>query len=215
MGFFSKNNKKEDTPTLPALPPLPDLNLKSNNTSSNSQISNDAKRFSLPSLPNSAIGQKMNQNIVKDAVNPIDKEDYDVINPQQQMKQVRTQEINEFPQKMQPSMFTPQEKFGQVKIPVEKQKTMEMSDWEPTQRQRVNPLSIRKSEPLFIKLEKFETTISTFNEIKMKVSEIESLLKNIREIKIKEEKELSEWEKEITEIKARLEQIDKEVFKLY
>ena len=41
---------------------------------------------------------------------------------------------------------------------------------------------------------------------------MESMLRKIRDIKLKEEKELSEWENEIESIKSRLEKIDREIF---
>ncbi|HRZ85951.1 MAG TPA: hypothetical protein P5277_04195, partial [Candidatus Paceibacterota bacterium] len=74
-------------------------------------------------------------------------------------------------------------------------------------------IQIKKEEPIFIKLEKFENTISTFNEIKLRISEIETLLRTIKSIKQKEESELNEWENELEIIKSRLDQINQEMFK--
>jgi len=73
--------------------------------------------------------------------------------------------------------------------------------------------SSKKTEPIYIKLDKFETTVQTFEEIKDKIGEIEKLLVKTKEIKAEEEKELEEWEKEIHIIKSRLDSIDKTVFK--
>jgi hypothetical protein len=67
----------------------------------------------------------------------------------------------------------------------------------------------KKSEPIFIRLDKFESTVENFEEIKEKINEIEEVLQKTREIKAKEEEELSEWEKEIQIIKARLDSIDR------
>ena len=55
-------------------------------------------------------------------------------------------------------------------------------------------------------------SISALNETKKRISEIEVTLRNVRELKIKEEHELSEWERELETIKSRLEKIDKDLF---
>lgn len=69
-----------------------------------------------------------------------------------------------------------------------------------------------KKEPVYVRLDKFETTLDAFEEIKIKVNEIEKLLSKSREIKSEEEKELEEWEKEVHLIKSRLDSIDKNMF---
>jgi soluble cytochrome b562 len=70
----------------------------------------------------------------------------------------------------------------------------------------------KEVEPVYIRLDKFETTVQAFEEIKNKIIEIESVLKKTQEIKQKEEKELEDWEREIQIIKARIDSIDKNVF---
>lgn len=75
-----------------------------------------------------------------------------------------------------------------------------------------NQFQAKKTEPLYIRLDKFQTTLESFKEIKKKIMEIEELLNRTREIKIKEEEELSEWENEIKGIKARIDFIDKNIF---
>jgi hypothetical protein len=77
----------------------------------------------------------------------------------------------------------------------------------------VNPLDKpAKDEPIFIKIDKFHESLDNFNKIKEKVLEIERELKNINEIKNKEEEELKEWENEIQSIKARMDAIDNSLF---
>lgn len=71
---------------------------------------------------------------------------------------------------------------------------------------------IKKIDPIYIRLDKFKRGIESFEEIKNKIQEIEHLLKGVKELRQKEEKELGEWEKEIQIIKSRIEAIDKDVF---
>ena len=88
---------------------------------------------------------------------------------------------------------------------------LEMSDWGRREKESA-AMRIKSAEPLFIKLDKFENAISTFNEVKLRVAEISSLLRDVRAIKTREEKEIDEAEKEIDIIKSRLDQIEREVF---
>ncbi len=70
----------------------------------------------------------------------------------------------------------------------------------------------KKAEPIYVRLDKFETTVETFEEIKDKINEIEKFLQKTKEIKQKEEEELLEWEREIQMIKTRIDSIDKNIF---
>jgi len=101
------------------------------------------------------------------------------------------------PQEMQKSKFSPL-----PKVPFKKPEPIL-----PTQPPKI------KEKPIYIRLDKFEATEESFEEIKNKILELESLLKKIREIKTKEEQELEDWEREIQVIKARIESIDKNIFK--
>jgi len=67
-------------------------------------------------------------------------------------------------------------------------------------------------EPIYVRLDKFQTTVEAFEDIRKKIMEIEGVLSKIKEIKSQEERELEEWEQEIQSIKARIEHIDKSVF---
>jgi len=69
-----------------------------------------------------------------------------------------------------------------------------------------------RSEPIFVKIDKFHEALENFNKIKEKVLEIENELKKINEIKEQEEEELKEWENEIQSIKARMNVIDNSLF---
>ena len=90
--------------------------------------------------------------------------------------------------------------------PITPIKTMELSE------NIQIPKLTKKAEPVYIRLDKFETTIDAFNEIKNKILEIEKLLRKTKEIKMQEEKELDDWERELQIIKTRIESIDKNIF---
>jgi len=95
------------------------------------------------------------------------------------------------------------------KVPelTESKRTLELPDIH-----RPREKMTKKLEPVFIRLDKFQTTLETFEEIKSKIQEIEELLARTKEIKQKEEQELADWEREIQTIKARIDLIDKTIF---
>jgi hypothetical protein len=73
-------------------------------------------------------------------------------------------------------------------------------------------VQVKKPEPIYIRIDKFETTIQAFFEIKNKITEIEELITKTKEIKNKEQKELEEWEHELQLLKTRIDYIDQNIF---
>lgn len=243
MGFFSKNrNKKEiqassgNSQKMPELPPIPDFpqdNSFSRPTlpkfQSKTQISlTQQSPGQIPSFPNSQIGQKMSQttiDAVSDENEPYSSQ-FDSLG-----KLPRTQEISSmtFKNSPLPILALTRAQAQAMQKSQQNNASIEMSDWNSPQTQQHNiteypahltirrpeteSMKIKKIEPIYIKLDKFESTMATFHDIKAKVTEVESLLKDIRKIKIREEKELNDWEDELARLKARLDQIDQQVFK--
>jgi len=69
-----------------------------------------------------------------------------------------------------------------------------------------------KTEPIFIRIDKFEEGLKVFEKTKEKVIEIEKTLRDINKIKEAEEKELENWEEEIRDIKTHIEKVDQDIF---
>lgn len=67
-------------------------------------------------------------------------------------------------------------------------------------------------EPIFVKIDKFKDALANFELIKEKLAEIDGLLKKIKETRTQEREEFDSWEKEIEEIKAKVEGIDEKLF---
>ena len=192
MGFF-KNNKKEkeeEILRLPDLPKLPEL-------SENIEEEPVQKHSALPELPNSSAGNNFNQRIIKEVITNEQK------TKRQFIPQPPTKAPNQIPRinLKEPRTREADDNYRRFSEFNRKPRSIEEK-----------PMLMKKAEPLFIKLDNFEGAIAIFNEAKMRLAEIETALKNIRDIKIREENELNEWEKEIETIKFRLEKIDKELF---
>lgn len=73
---------------------------------------------------------------------------------------------------------------------------------------------VSKKIPLFVKISKYKTVMSTLHKIKEKVQESENILSKLDVIKSEEDRELSSWHENISEIKERLLEIDENLFEM-
>lgn len=188
MGLFRKKEEKKDLSKIPELPPLPELPPMTEIPSLRSLAvsKQESEINNLPSFPRSPSAERFSQAAIKQAVSDSGEE------AQEGMLDEESS-IQAFPQKLQ------------INPPKEGPRTFEMADFKPEKK-------TLKAEPLFVRIDKFESALDNFNEIKKKISEIDRLLKDIKEVRSKEEAELAGWEREIETMKARLDSIDKEIF---
>ncbi len=82
----------------------------------------------------------------------------------------------------------------------------------PASLPQFKPRSAEKTEPIFVRIDKFQASEKTLAEVKRQVSEIESYLSEVKKVKAKEDEEIQIWETEILELKAKLESVDKNLF---
>jgi len=67
-------------------------------------------------------------------------------------------------------------------------------------------------QPFFVRIDKFKETRENFEEIHVKIHEMEQILENLEYTKEQEDRELEEWKNDINEMKSLLSDIDKEIF---
>tara|TARA_Y100000310_G_scaffold329968_1_gene400777 strand:+ start:782 stop:1324 length:543 start_codon:yes stop_codon:yes gene_type:complete len=152
--------------------------------------------FSLPKLPQSPLELENKEFSQLPQLPNLKKTEPDL------SPKVIKQEISN-PQDMQKSNFSSEQPIIQKTQPL------------PTQHMPIQTKTKPRSkeiDPIYIRLDKFESSIQAFEEIKTKIEQIESLLVKTREIKQKEEQELLEWERELQLIKSRIDSVDKSVF---
>jgi len=70
----------------------------------------------------------------------------------------------------------------------------------------------KQREPIFVKIDKFNDALNNFEAIKQKISEIDSLLKKVKETRTKEQEEIDSWEREVEEIMSKVNNIDQKLF---
>ena len=82
----------------------------------------------------------------------------------------------------------------------------------PTQFAPPRAQSEKQNEPIFVRIDKFQSAQKNFDEIKSKVAEIESILQNLKNVKSQEEEELKGWSEDTEKLKSRLAEIDGDLF---
>lgn len=198
------NKKKGSKGSLPDLPnrPMAAASMDSYNRVSNPALTKDPRPMhhedneeeihALPSFPDSPMSKGFSQTAIKDAV---ENEDID-------------KELPELPDL--PSG-----------PPKKSSKVVEMEEWKPSSNTskriieappKTAQRKIVENKPVFVRIDKFRNAKQSLETIKDKLSEVDELLKTIREVKMKEDQELSIWEREMESIKARIGHINSEIF---
>jgi len=184
MGWFGKKDKGMKPGAPPKAPEIPELPKLPELPSLGSPREPLPQ---LPSFPKNVIGDKFSQDAIKDAVSG--------------EKEVDT-EGAEFDSEMR-TMPMPPEKFS---------RDIEEGGEEIPKEWKAAATKVKNAEPVFVRIDKFEQTLKTFDKAKDKIMDIEKMLKDIRKLKDKEEEELNNWEKEIQTTKEQIERVDKELF---
>lgn len=184
MGLFSKKEEKKKDSEVGELPQLPDFP-KLDDYNFNSELPQ------LPSFPDSSMGNKFSQSTIKQAVTgkkmveeEFDEKDFADYEPDEEV------ETNLQKPLVSPKKVSFRQESGSEEM----------------------PQMIRRTEPLFIRIDKFEESIEIIKKTKNQIGEIEKMLSDIKEIKDKEAKELEYWESEIRSIKDRIEKINSNLF---
>lgn len=235
MGLFKRSkSKEEEIPKLPPLPEIPGMAPQElEYPPAGEEYYSQEETHPLPAFPDSSMGQQMNQNTIKEAVTEPRTYEYDEMMPNNVPS--ITKPMPPMAKPMPPlSAKAPKIKraltsmgredvkqgrflgdrdygeYGQGYAPMTEAEPMR-----PIGRVAIYPVAehpVARKEPLFIQLDKFEHTIAAFDQIKLQISEIESLLRNVKETQAKEEENLYHWQNEIEQIRAKLEEIDREIF---
>jgi hypothetical protein len=214
MGWFNNTDKKEkegvrELPELQELPELPNFPGLNN-------FENKKDIHKLPSFPSNILGNQFSQNIIKEAVSG-EEGDQEVF------------EANEFAQEETENLRMMPQKPGFMKKMLKQKTTMEIpssfrtksysydESTEPEMSEMPSQFSeairkVKRAEPLFIRIDKFEESLELFEKIKHKISEMDKMLEEINQIKENEEKEIISWEREIQTIKQQIKKIDEDIF---
>lgn len=195
MGLFSKDEKIPSIPKAPALPELPQPE--------------GVRGKDLPELPTFPMGSKnenLNQEMVKSAVAEIPslgEEEVSVDIP----SGIHVREDSDLPR------LPPMKRETRELPPIP---TIPRMVDQPRISMPTNPTPISPkpsiNEPIFIRLDKFQTSQKNLETIKEKIAKVEVVLKKIEDTKAKEEAELKAWMEDINQVKAKIAEIDQDIF---
>lgn len=198
--MFNKKNKKnpqkgnmDNDSGIPQLPELPKLPEAPNN---NSYQSNQ-----LPSFPQNNIGNQLSQNTIKDAVSGEEEEEDSWAD--------EFDSPSEYDDQMMPSESldsAPAPDFSGYNSGFSEE---DNGTYQPHNLPQQNP---EKNEPVFVRIDKFEEGLKTFEKIKDKATEIEKMLKEVKKEKEEENKEIDNWEKELESMKSKIESLNRSIF---
>ena len=199
MGLFNKKKKEEipvtaSLPELPPLPKLPDLPLGS---STNLQF----KPNILPRFPSSSLGNKFSQDTIKDAISG-EKEDEEANESDEEVQTMPKLPSNPLAQE------APQEKdesVREIRPIMMKQNRLEEKEYSMQKSQE-------KSEPIFVRLDKFEENMELFDKIKKQFIGVEKILEDIKHTKEDEDRELESWQQKLQTMKNQIDKIDRDIF---
>ena len=198
--MFNKKNKKNSsqekniegpsgTPQLPELPKLP-------------EAPNDSYQSNqLPSFPQNNIGNQLSQNTIKDAVSGEEEEN--------------DSWADEFDSPSEDDdQMMPSESLDSAPAPDFSGYNSNFSNEENNGRYQPHNLSQQgqKNEPVFVRIDKFEEGLKTFEKIKDKATEIEKMLKEVKKEKEQENKEIDNWETELESMKSKIESLNRSIF---
>jgi hypothetical protein len=197
MAWFKK---EDDVPSLPPAPQLPRFDSNSLETIPSPPQTPKKELPELPSFPSNPSNENLNQEIVKSAVNdhPEDSGDNEVI-------------VEEVPRPLHPQIGIPS--VPKKEIVVEPKKfEHHFASPKPQIKPPVIRREVKESEPIFVRIDKFQSAQKDFEQIKVKLKEAESILKKVREVRSKEDSEISEWTHDLENLKSRLQEIDSNIF---
>lgn len=211
MSWFKKKDVKpeenlNELPELPELPPLTEFSANKNELPT------------LPIFPSSPIGEKISNEVVKQTIREPLLEEELPIKTEMPVKKLTREVEEEKPAKTR-NIGKMQKQLKEIEqeepvlypYPITRQ-AKEIEQEEPVSYPYSSQKQTKNIEPIFIRIDKYQDAIADLRGAKKAILEIESHLRDVKEIRAREEAELQRWENEIKEAKEKLEEIDAKVF---
>lgn len=185
--MWFKKEKPIDTPGLPDLPNFPSVQELPETQEESPFI--EEKLPALPSLPNSETGNLYGQEAIKAELNMKPEPNITIV------AKPYTKEISS----RQRKPYVKEISSGQREEVIEKRRMPEI-------------YTRQESQPVFVRIDRFQSSLKNLQEVKKQLMNIEGYLAEIKEIKAKEDEELALWIHELEEIKIKLGYIDSTLF---
>jgi len=175
--------KEEKVPEIPPVPEMPRI----------PEVPTEKRDLpELPSFPNNFRNESLNREMVKSAVDDETASEYDLDSENENSS---TEIIPEPPKKTENGISSEINLNRKINF-----------DIPPTEDRT------KQVEPIFVRIDKFQSAQKNFDKIKSKTKEIENVLKKIKDVKEKEDREIQAWVQDLEIIKSRLVEIETDIF---
>jgi hypothetical protein len=204
--FWQKNNEEKSLPDLPSTIPIKPIQKEISDDDSENEDS-PVEKHTLPAFPDSPMHKGFSQAAIKDAINPIsdnEKEESD--------KEFKTIELDDNWSK--PSITeTNNQNMISKPLPQFPPHTQTYNPMPlPPPVQRISRKEESKKADIFVKIDKFYSAKRALESTENKLNEIDELLKKIRDVKLREEQEISAWEKDLMNLKVKIKEVTENIF---
>ena len=200
-------NKKSTEASLPDLPQPEFPTIKSENSDSEKNNmdymkENMPEKHNLPSFPDSPIKRGFSQTAIKNAIDNEEdtdnqykeKDSEEIVGNAKKSRTFKTIEVDSMPD------------IPSKKLPLPPTK-------EEIRKPEINTNSFEsKKKEVFVKIDKFQSARKALSSAQENVTEIENMLRKIRDVRMREDQELTAWERDIESVKVRIEEISKNIF---
>lgn len=210
MGWFSKKKQQgrtqeyeedEELPQLPELPDLPQLP---------ELPETDIEQNEIPQLPqmnyNDQIQRDVPQKRVGDFRSLLSNKFAHEADEDSDEMQMMQKPLKSIPQ------IRPLPKLKEIELPKIKEVSREEEIPEIPLEFKEAAKRVKSSEPVFIRIDKFQKALEILEETKDQIIGMRKNLVDIKQIKDEEEAELNLWESEINKLKAKVDKIDTDLF---
>lgn len=105
----------------------------------------------------------------------------------------------------------PEEEYHEPSPPPRRRSLPAFEERRPIESPMVRTAAPKVSD-VFVKIDKFHQAKKALGEVKLKLSEIDGLVRKIRDTKMREEQEIAAWEKDMDHIRARMKDVTETIF---
>ena len=208
-------NKKEDKKLLPDLPAYrnPVFFEQSPDSTSDYDDNHDglpAEKHELPSFPDSLSDKGFSQAAIKDAVGSDEtlervgasgEAKFAAVEMEEWQPSMKNEEVSQYDEEekvVESIPLPPGKKYPRRRI---EEPPAPVYDRDDSSRGR------GKNSDIFVKLDKFYSARKALYDAQQKLTDVDALLRKIRDVKMREDQELSLWDKELNEIKTKINDI--------
>ena len=128
--------------------------------------------------------------------------------PEPPQEEIIESNLPEFPEEKEELPEIPESRTPRMQTPM----IREFDETRSMGRMTAEMSPSKKTEDVYVKIDRFHSARKSLAAAKAKLHEIEQLLGKIRETRLREEQELASWEKEIDLVKAKVEDVTKNIF---